>query len=246
MKDFPGIRWVILLGATGFAAGFFGPLIFVPEANQGPLVGIFISGPIGAVLGLALYTACSLFKVSARNQWRLLLGTVIVGVVTTLLYVQPSPALQGTIFDAEITACSSPIDVEAETLKYWQQRVVEVTWTSPRSDWQRDMHRALQDAPGVIVTMQLGRENSVFENRKPWNRGTLFASGWKDISEKKSFYRPKDSCDEFPLGHQLQGFQHYNLGGKIEPAKDWPPIEIENFINASTFAAVPERFKVFQ
>jgi hypothetical protein len=40
-----------LIGFAGFAAGFFGPIIFTPEANQGPLLGIFITGPLGAVSG---------------------------------------------------------------------------------------------------------------------------------------------------------------------------------------------------
>ena len=41
----------IVLGGLGFAAGFFGPLIFIPDANQGPLLGIFITGPLGFLLG---------------------------------------------------------------------------------------------------------------------------------------------------------------------------------------------------
>jgi hypothetical protein len=41
----------IVLGAIGFCAGFFGPIIFAPQANQGPLLGIFITGPLGFVLG---------------------------------------------------------------------------------------------------------------------------------------------------------------------------------------------------
>jgi hypothetical protein len=40
-----------ILGGIGFAAGFFGPMIFAPQANQGPLLGIFITGPAGVVLG---------------------------------------------------------------------------------------------------------------------------------------------------------------------------------------------------
>ncbi len=40
-----------LLGAIGFAGGFFGPLVFTPEANQGPLLGIFITGPLGFIAG---------------------------------------------------------------------------------------------------------------------------------------------------------------------------------------------------
>lgn len=39
------------LGAIGFVAGFFGPLIFSPESNQGPMLGLFITGPLGVVFG---------------------------------------------------------------------------------------------------------------------------------------------------------------------------------------------------
>lgn len=35
-------------GAVGFAIGFFGPMIFVPESNQGPLLGILYTGPLGS------------------------------------------------------------------------------------------------------------------------------------------------------------------------------------------------------
>jgi hypothetical protein len=40
-----------LLGTIGFVGGFFGPMIFAPQANQGPLLGLFITGPGGFVLG---------------------------------------------------------------------------------------------------------------------------------------------------------------------------------------------------
>lgn len=41
----------LVLGGLGFIGGFFGPMIFAPEANQGPLLGLFITGPGGAALG---------------------------------------------------------------------------------------------------------------------------------------------------------------------------------------------------
>ena len=44
----------LVVGGIGFAIGFFGPLIWAPDANQGPLLGIFITGPIGFVVGAAL------------------------------------------------------------------------------------------------------------------------------------------------------------------------------------------------
>jgi hypothetical protein len=57
-----GARWrgmvaramgpALLFGAIGFALGFFGPMILDPGANQGPLLGIFITGPLGFLGGL--------------------------------------------------------------------------------------------------------------------------------------------------------------------------------------------------
>lgn len=43
----------LLAGGIGFAAGFLGPIVFSPDANQGPLLGIFITAPVGFLVGLA-------------------------------------------------------------------------------------------------------------------------------------------------------------------------------------------------
>lgn len=42
----------VTIGTVGFLLGFFGPMVLVPEANQGPLLGIFYTGPFGFVAGL--------------------------------------------------------------------------------------------------------------------------------------------------------------------------------------------------
>jgi len=41
----------LCVGAIGFIGGFFGPMIIDPSANQGPMLGIFITGPLGVVVG---------------------------------------------------------------------------------------------------------------------------------------------------------------------------------------------------
>src|SRR5262249_32966760 len=41
----------IVLVAIGFASGLFGRRILPPEPNQGPLLGIFFTGPLGMVIG---------------------------------------------------------------------------------------------------------------------------------------------------------------------------------------------------
>lgn len=41
----------LMVGAVGFVGGFFGPMILAPGANQGPLLGLLITGPLGVVAG---------------------------------------------------------------------------------------------------------------------------------------------------------------------------------------------------
>lgn len=41
----------VLFGVLGFTLGFFGPMLLAPGANQGPMLGIFITGPGGFILG---------------------------------------------------------------------------------------------------------------------------------------------------------------------------------------------------
>lgn len=238
-------HWIGVLGAVGFVTGFFGPLIFVPEANQGPLVGIFISGPAGAALGCVLYVACRLLSVGERGQRRLLLGTAALGFIAVVIGIQPSPELRGTLYDGEVKACGSPHDAEAETLQFWKEKIAEVTWSAPRPSWEQDMRETLRNAPGILVSVEITRQNSVYENRKPWNSGSIFASGWKSTSDVKSYYYAEGSCDEFPAGQQVHGFQKYDLNGRIEPPKAWPPKDFKGVIHASMFSAVPEAYKAF-
>ena len=43
--------FAVFVGTVAFALGFFGPLLLFPGANQGPLLGIFYTGPLGLVGG---------------------------------------------------------------------------------------------------------------------------------------------------------------------------------------------------
>jgi hypothetical protein len=45
------VRGALIVGTLGFAAGFFGPILLEPGANQGPLLGIFFTGPLGVIVG---------------------------------------------------------------------------------------------------------------------------------------------------------------------------------------------------
>jgi hypothetical protein len=235
----PGLRWIAILGGAGFAAGFLGPLVFAPEANQGPLVGILITGPAGALLGALLYGLSSLLGITPRTQWRLLFAGAAGGVIATLVAVQPQPALRGYVYEATVAACSAPPAAEPRLVSEWRDRIAAVTWAAPRPGWERDLHAALVEAPGVLITATLERRKSIFETRKPWDRGRRFATEWTAASGDKAFYAAQSSCDDFPVRLELRAFESYELNGRIEPPTAWPPADVESLIVASPYAPVP-------
>ncbi|MBO9575852.1 MAG: hypothetical protein J7494_08965 [Sphingobium sp.] len=56
------LRGGCLLGALGFLGGFLGPMILTPQANQGPMLGLFITGPLGFVAGLVIGGLVEIFR----------------------------------------------------------------------------------------------------------------------------------------------------------------------------------------
>ena len=43
-----------IVGGISFLAGFVGPILLTPDSPQGPMLGIFITGPLGAIAGAVL------------------------------------------------------------------------------------------------------------------------------------------------------------------------------------------------
>ncbi len=67
-SDFePILFWGVAIGGICFIAGFIGPLYIGPESPQGPLFGIFMSGPGGALLGCTIGIMRSIRTIRGRG-----------------------------------------------------------------------------------------------------------------------------------------------------------------------------------
>ena len=62
----------VIVGIIALIAGFLGPILFMPNANQGPLLGIFITGPIGTLVGtvLGVLTAITMKRIRQPSGGR--------------------------------------------------------------------------------------------------------------------------------------------------------------------------------
>ena len=81
-----------MLGVTGFVIGFIGPIWCHPGANQGPMLGIFITAPAGVVLGGPVGGALRIARPECRTEWRLWTlnaATAVYGFFVLYLVLQP-------------------------------------------------------------------------------------------------------------------------------------------------------------
>lgn len=233
--------WVLLLGASGFAAGFFGPIILNPDANQGPLTGIFITGPGGAILGALLGVIFRFLPLSARRQWQVLIGSSVILVIATLYICLPAPALRGYVLDVQIRGCKPPAESADAAIAHWEKRIAQVTWSPPRAGWKEDVQRMLRDDPGVVLEVDVRQRRAIYEHRKPWNKGNLTASAWETVNEAKSYFARYDgnSCASYVIGALSMRSPSSRTG------RDWPPRELPNFLGLEVLDAVPQRYSTF-
>jgi len=237
----PKLRWIWLLGGIGFVAGYLGPIVLNPDANQGPLVGIFISGPIGVALGLVFFVLSSALKITVRRQWQILTASAAALALTTLYCVLPEPALRGHLLDVRVTACAAPRTRTKEIIRGWEERVGKVTWAAPRAGWQEDMRRALRSDTGLVLQATVVRTNQVQIRRKPWNKGKMLVLGWKKADERRWFYLPAadGSCADHPVGAKARYFRPYDASAASRAPVDWPPKQVADFIDLQTLGPVP-------
>ena len=236
------LHWLLFLGGGGFLAGFLGPIIFVPEANQGPLVGIFISGPLGAAIGIIAYIFSKSTNASVMTQWRILQTLTAALVLTTVLSVMPSPQVNGYLVEIEIQKCKAPSEVTDEVIQYWERNVARVKWATARAGWKEEMTKGLKEDSGSVLDAVILRQNQIQTNQKPWNRGQLHARGWTESSTLKSFYVP-EPCARYTVGSKLKMFIEYDGGPKT--AKDWPPKEVSTYINLNKLKPIPSEYESF-
>lgn len=212
----------LILGAAGFAAGFFGPMALSPGANQGPLVGLLITGPGGAVLGAVLGFLLAALGTPRATLLKILCWSAATGVAVILFFALPQPKFVGNVVEIEVTACSSPVALKDEAFAYWDKRIAAAHWAPARAGWKEGYDDLVASDPGVVLTVRVKRAAGLYENRKPWNAGT-YSPGETAWVQDRYFLRGATCAD------QVGRTAVYAARG--ENAKGWPAERLSNFLN---------------
>jgi hypothetical protein len=234
LRKSPGF-WALSMGVVGGVAGFFGPMILSPEANQGPLLGIFITGPGGALAGLLLGLIFRFlpFTDSVRQQ-ALTLFCIALG-AGTLWFSLPEPVKRANVIDGTISGCRAPSALIPGAIEHWQQRVDTYKASTPRANWREDTARMLRESPGVIVEIDVARRTSIVEHRRPWDRGQLEARGWKKVGHKRDYFGG-GTCDSYPRGRSVL------LAVRSGDSAAWPPETLPVFLGVLELGAVAPQY----
>ena len=63
----PAFRWAVGIGVPAFVLGYVTPLLFHFGGNLGPLFGVFLTGPVGALVGAVIGVVRALPKYRAAR-----------------------------------------------------------------------------------------------------------------------------------------------------------------------------------
>lgn len=222
LRKSPGF-WALAMGGVGGIAGFLGPMILSPDANQGPMLGLFITGPGGALAGFVLGFIFRVlpFTDSVRQQ-ALTLFCMVLG-LGTLWFSLPEPVAVANVIEGTIGRCRDPAALMPAAIARWEERAARYPNSPQRDNWRADTDRMLREAHGVIVEIGMERRNSVIEHRRPWNRGQLATRGWK-TEHGPTDYFGAGTCESYPRG------RHVQLALSSHGTSGWPPEDLPMFL----------------
>jgi hypothetical protein len=228
------LLWTAVLGLVGFFSGYIGPLIVAPAAAQGPLLGIFITGPGGAILGALVGVFAAILDWPARAQRAMIMGMAIVVAIGTIYFCVPSPRYVADLADIEILSCAPASSQRSNTLMRLSQ--IESMRPGPPSttQWGPRFDRALANNPGLVVNAHIFRTKLVFEGRAAWDQGVITASSWKSADRAQSYFisNAAASCGSFPAGAWLMIRSVGNIGV-------WPPSGIAELLGMQSAERLP-------
>ena len=236
--------WAFVLGFVGLVSGMVGPILFQPGANQGPLMGIFFTGPLGFILGLILGALSSKYQSTQEINIFALGGasliTFILVLVGSVLAIEDR--YLGVIVDAEILACETPNRPAKDRVVWWENRLNSYKNVTPMVNWKEKIDAKLNEAQGVVLKVQIYKKKTIYETRKPWNRGKRKVTTQSGDSQKtKSFYSTLNgsTCTNYKIGNRAQYFENNRMAAGL------PPIDIPAFLGLTKLTNVPAEFQNF-
>lgn len=204
------------------------------------MLGLFITGPGGLVLGLIAGFVLAVLNVSPAFERGMLISIASLVALGTLYASTPPPEFMGRIVDAEPAACMAPADALPGAVSEWQKSIDQLPRAQPRAGWREDAERVAKADTGAVITMRIRRDVLVYEQRKPWNYGKLVLQPWRNSAQNYSYYmRTAAGCTNFA---KLKRDVYFPVTER-ESGAGWPPVTLPNILRMQVLGPVPDKYQ---
>lgn len=186
-----------VLAATGATAAVLAPIFLNPYSNLGPLQAYY-SAPLfivlGAVAGLALGGLAN------TRQWS---GATFGGFITlaiaiiagAILFISlPDDLWKADLIRGDVVSCARPSDFQDDVIEQWRRSIAINPQYRLAANWPDDVRATLAASSERVVEVQVESKRSVYEGRKPWNKGKLFLVDVKTPKVNERFILPERIC----------------------------------------------------
>lgn len=223
----------LLMGAAGFLAGFFGPIAFEPGANQGPLLGMFITGPLGVVAGVVLGVLIPRI-VHEHLRMRILVSLAAItffGVLAGIVCLR-GPEFVGQLYTAEVTNKRPAMELLPSAIKKWEDMAKQYAH-APQAGWEEERSKMINTAGGSIVTLRNATVWYVHRQRKPWNKGRLTFTAQP----------PEAARDAYLASNAQFDSPGWFLSQSSGVSAEWPPRNVGDFLGVVEIIPAPPEFR---
>jgi hypothetical protein len=223
----------LIIGAAGFLAGFLGPIFLEPNANQGPLLGIFITGPLSAVAGAILGVVLPRLVPDRHRLWVLVTLAALTGLgILTGLVCLRAPEFVGRLYHAEVADKGPAVELIPSAIRKWEDMASQYPH-APKTGWQDDRRTMVHTAGGRAVTLKSASVWLVYRERRPWNHGRRRLVPQPMEPELDAYLAPAD-----PLNSPGWFISRHD---RVSP--DWPPRRVGDFLGLIEISVAPAELR---
>jgi hypothetical protein len=213
----------LILGGIGGACGYFGPIYLDPGTAQGPLVGIFVTGPFGLLLGAGLGLLFHRLSLSLWLRESIFISVGLLLAAGVLFLVQPGDEPAGFLVDVEIVKCEHA-DARAESAATrWADTALHNPQLEQRPAWRASIAQLLRDDPGVVLTVKVWRRREIYlptkhSAQRQWKPGPWTFEQYPDAYFARY---AGNRCSDYSIGIRDVYWIHVEHSTEFPPAN--PP-----------------------
>jgi hypothetical protein len=227
------------MGIVGLVCGFFGSFWLAADpGNAAPLIGIFITGPLGVAVGLAVGAAVGLAKLRISAALSVFGLAALCIAASALAITSPEYVPHSRLVEATVKSCAPVSKLLMDRTAHWRsetQRVADQHLETVRPSWQEEVPLMVEYRPGVVLTLNIQRKAWYEERAWRWGRRDRRISSWEPQTESERVFADASlsTCDVDFLSVSSRYLLCY------ERWDDFPPTELPGYLGLWVIHEVP-------